>query len=297
MSPLLTIVVCTYNRSDWLPGCLSSLESQCDDDSVEVLLIDNNSTDATATIAHGFTNRLPNFQYIFEGAQGLSHARNRGFKEARGQFVAYMDDDAKANPGWAKAIIHFFKNHPDSSGVGGQHKAFSLVPIPEWFPKEYGSRSLGNETRLLQKGEWISGTNMAFKKSALIEIGGFDTSIGMSGKKVSYGEETHLTLRMLERGMPIYYCAEMCVDHAILPYKLKLRWLLHSSYSNGYDGVTTFSYTGNARAFLPSLMRSAWHALTLFLFSKEKYFKIRIYRAADQLFWDLGFFVKLIGRL
>lgn len=295
MSPILAIVVCTYNKSEWLPGCLSSLESQCNDDSVEVLIIDNNSTDATSSIAHGFTDRLPNFKYIFEGTQGLSQTRNRGYKEARGQIVAYIDDDAKAYPDWAKAIIHFFETHPDASGVGGPYNAFSLVPIPAWFPKEYGCRSLGNETRLLQKGEWIGGMNMAFKKQALTELGGFDTSIGMNGNKVSYGEETQLTLRMLESGMQIYYCAEMCVDHAIRPDKLTLRWLLHSDFANGYDGVTTFNYKGSAGTFLPGLVRSAGRALTQLLFSKEKYLKTRIYRSVAPLCWHVGFFVKLMG--
>jgi len=295
MSPILTIVVCTYNREEWLPGCLSSLEPQCNDDSVEVLVIDNNSNDATASIAHEYTDRLPNFKYFFEGTQGLSHARNLGFTEAQGEYVAFIDDDAKANSGWVKAIIKFFESYPDASGVGGQHKAFSLVPIPAWFPNEYGSRCLGNITRLLQEGEWISGTNMVFKRSALSEIGGFDTSIGMTGAKVSYGEETQLTMRMLERGMRIYYCAEMCVGHAILPYKLKLRWLLHSNFANGYDGVTTFNYKGSARAYLPSLVRRAGRALILFLFSKERYLKTRIYRSVAPLCWDVGFFVKLMG--
>lgn len=295
MSPIVSVVVCTYNRSDWLPGCLSSLESQCNDGTVEVLVIDNNSTDVTSSIAHEFINRLPNFKYIFEGVQGLSHARNRGFKEAQGQIVAYIDDDAKAYPDWVKAIIHFFEAHPDVSGVGGQHKAFSLVPIPKWFPKEYGNRSLGSETRLLQKGEWISGLNMAFKKSALIEAGGFDISIGMSGEKVSYGEETQLTLRMLERGMQIYYCAEMRVEHAILPHKLKLCWLLHSKFANGYDGVTTFSYKGNAITFLPRLVRCVGLTLILFLRSKERYLKTRIFRSMAPLCWNVGFFVKLLG--
>src|SRR5439155_8972901 len=125
----------------------------------------------------------------------------------------------------------------------------------------------------LQSGEWINGMNMAFKKCALTEVGGFDTSIGMNGNKVAYGEETHLTRRMLDRSMQIYYCAEMRVDHAILPHKLKLRWLLHSNFANGYDGVTTFNYKGSAVTYLPRLVLSAGRALTLFLFSKERYLK------------------------
>jgi hypothetical protein len=148
---------------------------------------------------------------------------------------------------------------------------------------------------LLQKGEWINGTNMAFKKNALLEVGGFDTSIGMSGTKMSYGEETHLILKMLGHGMRIYYCAEMCVEHAILPYKLKLHWLLRSNFSNGYDGVVTFGYKGNARAFLPSLMRSLMNALTMLVFCKERHLKTRIYRSMGPLFWNFGFFARLIG--
>lgn len=295
MSPILTIVICTYNRSDWLPGCLSSLELQCSDGAVEVLIIDNNSTDATSSIAKEFCKRLPNFKYIFESTQGLSHARNRSIKEANGQFVAYIDDDAKAHPDWVNSIIHFFETRPEACGAGGPHHAFSLAPIPPWFPKEYGSRSLGNKTRKLREGEWIGGMNMAFRKQALTEVGGFDTSIGMNGDKISYGEETHLTLKMLERGMKVYYCAEMQVDHAIRPDKLKLRWLLHSNFANGYDGVTTFNYKGGPRTYLPSLARSARRALTLFIISKEKYLKTRIYRSVAQLCWDVGFLVKLMG--
>jgi len=295
MAPILTIAVCTYNRSDWLHGCLTSLEPQCQDDLVEVLVVDNNSTDDTANVAREFSGRAPNIKYIFEESQGLSHARNRGFKEALGRIVAYIDDDARAHQDWVNTIIRFFEATPDASGVGGPHYAFSSVTIPPWFPKEYGCRSLGDKTRKLQNGEWINGTNMAFMKCALVAIGGFDTSLGMSGKKVSYGEETNLVIRMRDQGMPIYYCAEMRVDHAILPYKLKLGWLLHSKFSNGYAGVSTFNHKGGAWAYLPRLLWSMARACSLFFLSKERYLKTRIYRSMSGLCWDMGFFVKLVG--
>jgi glycosyltransferase involved in cell wall biosynthesis len=294
MAPILTIVVSTYNRSDWLRSCLASLEPQCQDDSVEVLVVDNNSSDNTAGVVQEFSDRSPNVKYIFEAMQGLSHARNRGIKEALGRIVAYIDDDGRAHPDWVSAIIRFFDMTPDASGVGGPYSAFSSVPIPPWFPKEYGSKSLGTTTRKLQSGEWISGTNMAFPKSALVEIGGFDSAIGMNGDKVSYGEETNLVKRMRERGMQIYYCAEMGVDHAILPYKLKLTWLLRSNYCNGYDGVATFNYKGGAVLYLPRLLWSMARACSLFLLSRERYLKTRIYRSMAQLCWDVGFFAKLV---
>lgn len=295
MSPILSVVICTYNRSDWLQGCLSSLEPQCKDGVVEVLIIDNNSTDATASIAHQFTERLLNFKYIFEAEQGLSHARNRGINEALGKYVAYLDDDAKAYPDWVKAVILFFDENPDASGVGGPYNAFSKKPIPAWFPKEYGCWSLGDETRKMRKNEWINGMNMAFKKQALIKAGGFDTNIGMIGTKVSYGEETNLMMKMLERGMTFYYCADMRVDHAILPHKLKLRWLLHSSFANGYDGVRTFEYKGGALGHLPVLVMQTGKAFIRFLSCKERYIKTRIYKSVAPLLWHAGFFVKLLG--
>lgn len=295
MNLALSVVICTYNRSFWLRKCLESLVGQCEvNELLEVLIVDNNSTDDTRMVAEEFITRQSNFRYIFEEAQGLSHARNRGYREAQGLYVAYIDDDAKAYPDWAKSIIEFFETHPQVAGVGGPHFAFSTVPIPNWFPKEYGSRSLGNETRAIKDNEWIGGMNMAFTKISLVDMGGFDTELGMTGNKLAYGEETNLVLRMKAKGMLVFYCPTIVVDHAIRPDKLSLRWLLKSNYSNGMDGLKTFEYKGNAIRYLPVLIKGVWRAFWLFLTSDEKYLKTRIYRSTSRLFWQLGFFVKLL---
>ena len=293
--PILSVIVCTYNRSFWMRNCLESLVEQCRDESrVEVLIVDNNSTDDTRTVAEEYTARLPNFRYLLEQVQGLSHGRNRGYREARGELVAYIDDDARAHPDWVISIIRFFEIHPQVTGVGGPYNAFSTVSIPDWFPSEYGRRSLGSETRAIRDNEWISGTNMIFRKQALEEIGGFDTGLGMAGNKISYGEETNLVRRMRANGMQIYYCPTIVVDHVIMPYKLSLRWLLQSNYSNGKDGVKTFEYKGNAITYLPALIRGLLLVPVKFFTCNERYFKTRIYRSVSQLYWQLGFFVKLL---
>ena len=295
MTSVLSIVVCTYNRSFWLRNCLESLEQSCADKNIaEVLIVDNNSTDDTSKVAEEFTARLLNFNYILERAQGLSHARNRGYREAQGLYVAYIDDDARAHSDWVVSIIQFFESHPQVTGVGGPYNAFSSVPIPDWFPKEYGRRSLGDEIREIKDNEWISGTNMTFRKQALEEIDGFDTSLGMTGNKISYGEETNLVRKMKAKGLQIFYCPDIVVDHAILPYKLSLWWLLKSNYSNGKYGMKTLGYKGNAKSYFPELIRGIRHAVKLLLTSDEKYLKTRIYRSTSQLFWQLGFFVTLL---
>ncbi len=298
MTPKLSVVVCTFNRAEWLRGCLMSLEPQCADASLaEVLIVDNNSSDATRTIAEEFTSRLPNFRYIFEGAQGLSHARNRGIREARGDYVAYMDDDAKAHPNWTASIIRLFETTGDAAGAGGPYYPFSSVPIPAWFPKTYGRWTVGAETRKIriEEGESINGMNMAFRKQALLNAGGFDPELGMAGYTVSYGEETNLVARMLARGMHVYYCASMVVDHAILPHKLKLRWLLKSSFAAGYDGVRTFNYQQGPLTYLPKVLRQALAVPVRFLRCEENHPKARAYHALWPLFQRLGFFVNLAG--
>lgn len=296
MPPTLSVIVCTYNRSSWLRRCLGSLEPQCADCGVvEVLIVDNNSSDDTRKMAEEYTSRLPHFKYIYEKAQGLSHARNRGYREARGKYVAYLDDDAKAHADWVSSILRFFEAVPEASGVGGPYLAFSPDPVPPWFPKEYGCWSLGGKTRKLGENEYVNGLNMAFTKEALTALGGFDTAIGMTGSKVSYGEETNLTLRMRECGRSVYYCHDMVVDHAILPYKQHLGWLLKSSFANGYDGVATFNYRAKARAYFRVVIRQTLIAGRQFLFSKEKYIRTRLYRSLGPLLWHIGFFVRLIG--
>ena len=105
---VLSVVVCTYNRSDILRSCLESLGAQsANPERFEVLVVDNNSTDGTFEMAVSFSGCHGNFRVIREPLQGLSNARNRGWREAQGRYVAYIDDDAIASVGWVAAICDF----------------------------------------------------------------------------------------------------------------------------------------------------------------------------------------------
>lgn len=275
--------------------CLNSLAVLTGGQRLEVLIVDNNSSDDTPAVARRFTERYANFRYVKELAQGLSHARNRGVREAHAPFVAYIDDDARALPGWGEAILACFARHPEADAVGGPYEAFSTAPIPAWFPKEYGTKNIEGGEHVLKDGEWLSGTNMIFRKSCLGKIGGFDTGIGMRGDRVSYGEETNLLLRMKQQGSVIYYDPSIVVQHAILPFKLSLGWLLKASFANGYDGVKTFEYKGGAFTYFPLLTKGFASALVRFIFCKERYIKARIYRSLAPWLWQVGFFKRLAG--
>ena len=106
---LFSVVICTYNRASLLPTALQTVcEQALDCTEYEVLVVDNNSTDETRFVTESFMQRYSNVRYCFEPQQGLSYARNRGWREARGKYVAYTDDECKVPPQWltvAKEVI------------------------------------------------------------------------------------------------------------------------------------------------------------------------------------------------
>ena len=238
----LSVVVCTFNRSDRLRCCLQSLTEQTMDPSrFEVIVVDNNSSDDTSQVAEEFMVTYPHFRLISESRQGLSHARNRGYREAIGEYVAYIDDDAEASPEWVRGIVDFAGRHPTIMMFGGPYAALVIDSVPKWFPPEYGRINLGSEERPLNlKTEFVEGTNMIIRKNALELLGGFSPDLGMIGGKLHYGEETKLQLELHERGYEVYYVPEIQVRHFLAPDKMSLWWLLRAAYAAGRCSAMVF---------------------------------------------------------
>ena len=96
MKPSISVVVCTFNRAQLAATAIESLcEQTADKSQYEVIVVDNNSQDNTREVTEDFCSRYPNLRYCLEEEQGLSHARNRGWRESRGVYVAYVDDDCR----------------------------------------------------------------------------------------------------------------------------------------------------------------------------------------------------------
>lgn len=236
-SILISVVVCTYNRSDLLVGALRTLcEQTLDRSFYEVIVVNNNSTDNTRDLTEQFCHCYPNVRYCLETEQGLSHARNRGWREAKGEYVAYIDDDCKVPEQWltvAKDIIDRF-----SPGVfGGPAYAFYNTPKPCWFKDSYGSHEPFKDVRILKNEECVEifGMNMCFSRPLLEKVGGFDVKLGMCGKKIAYCEETALLLRISNTMVDelIYYDPKLYVFHLVRGKKMTVRWLVRSWFGRG----------------------------------------------------------------
>jgi glycosyltransferase involved in cell wall biosynthesis len=233
--PAISAVVCTYNRADLLAGALQSLgEQTLPSSDYEVIVVDNNSSDHTLAVAEGFCRRHSNIRYCLEPQQGLSHARNRGWQEARGEYVAYTDDDCKVPEQWlevAKEVIERV-----SPGVfGGPYYAYCNTSKPRWLKDTYFSRNFGDHPRFLSQSEYLSGNNIFFRRSLLRTLGGFDPKLGMAGQKIAYGEETALIQR-IRTSMPdqlIYYEPKLYLYHLARTDKMTMRWIVLQPFHAG----------------------------------------------------------------
>ena len=227
----VSIIICTYNRAELLRECLESLCQQTSDMSrMDVIVVDNNSTDGTAEIVRGFADRLSRLRNVFEPDQGLSHARNRGFREAATEWVAYLDDDARAFPDYVeKFLIAIRKNEFDC--IGGVYLPWYKYGRPKWYMDSYGTNA-GKAAGLL-KDDFASGGNMIIKKDILERFGGFSDRVGMSGKKIAYGEETRLQVMMRQEGLKIGFDPTIRIEHLVSLHKQTPMWFIRSSFAVG----------------------------------------------------------------
>jgi len=232
----VSVIVCTYNRSDLLKGCLESLVQQTlSREQFEILVIDNASTDGTRELVASFTH-IENIRYVFEGKPGLSHARNRGMREAKGRYLAYIDDDARAAPDWlevAERLIHTVQPRIDC--LGGPYHPFYTSNKPDWFKDEYEIRGFGNQARQLGRKEYISGANMIWAKGSLEMIGGFDVRLGVIGNQLVLGEETHAFEQVWgQKTLPVfYYSPDLIIYHWVPDFKMTVSYLLKRKFAAG----------------------------------------------------------------
>ncbi len=179
---IISVVVCTYNRSNLLLPTLHSLDKQeLDKNLFEVIVIDNNSKDDTKTVVENFSATVFPVRYFLESQQGIAYARKKGILEAKGKYVAYLDDDAKANTDWAKIIFDTYENiKPTPLAIGG-----AIVPLysetpPSWFVESFEKRNWMDTAGFLseKKAKYgFSGANMSFQKDILSEY--FSTELGV----------------------------------------------------------------------------------------------------------------------
>ena len=198
--PKVSVVVCTYNGSKTLDGCLRSLQKLNYPD-YEVILVNDGSTDSVPEIAA----RYPYIRYHEQPNRGLSVARNVGMDLARGEIIAYTDDDCFADPDWLYFLVAKLLE-TDASGVGGPN----LLPTNDGPVAACVSASPGTPAHVLiddNVAEHVPGCNMAFWADRLRAIGGFDAVYTKAG------DDVDVCWRLQAEGEKIAYAPAAMVWH------------------------------------------------------------------------------------
>lgn len=237
--PFISIIICTYNRADYLRDTLHSLlHTGAPHELFEVLVIDNNSTDQTAAIVQETTNLYSDFKlnYVEETAQGLSYARNRGIREATAPVILFLDDDVSVHPDFIPAWIRFFKNQPEASGGGGKiHVQFDGTR-PDWMSHFLlpllGHHDLGNSLKPYPSNKYPFGGNMAYKKEIFKKYGFFDTKLGRKGSQLTASEEKEFYNRMAGKE-DIYYLPDAYLYHRVNEQRLTEQYIKKQAYGLG----------------------------------------------------------------
>ncbi|MBI3492891.1 MAG: glycosyltransferase, partial [Acidobacteria bacterium] len=198
--PRVSVVVCAYNAADTIADCLTSLERQTYPN-YEIILVNDGSTDRTSEIGHGH----PRVRVLDTPNGGLSAARNVGLAEATGEIVAYTDADTRADRDWLTFLIQPFLTS-DVVGSGGPN----VVPADDPPIAQCIARAPGSPAHVLlddRIAEHVPGCNMAFRRDALLAIGGFNPIY------LRAGDDVDVCWRLQARNWKIGFASSALVWH------------------------------------------------------------------------------------
>lgn len=218
----ISAVICSYNRARFIIDAVESIFNQDFDKSrLEVIVVDNNSKDDTLVLLAAYKQQHPqyNFRYYTETEQGVAYARTRCAKEAKGDIVAFLDDDSTAQPGWLTEIVNFFDAHPEVYSTGGKITPVFLTGIPKWYSRYFfglvGNFDFADHIKRMTGKRYPCGANMAFRKKVFDEIGYFNPELGRKGTGLIATEEKDIYLRILHYGKQVYYLPQVEVLHKV----------------------------------------------------------------------------------
>ncbi|MGC4089027.1 MAG: glycosyltransferase family 2 protein [Polyangiaceae bacterium] len=241
-TPQLSIVICTHNRAEDALECCQALLSAPDAAHTELLVVDNCSRHEDARrLSDGLAGT--GAQLLLEPRAGLSHARNHGLARARGEWIAYLDDDALPFDDWTARALSLLQGAPEVLAlIGG-------AVLPRWprtiaadavAPEHLGERwrvllSL-LETEQRPRGSQVPnivGCNFLVRRRALRELGGFATELGRTPERLLGGEEIAIARAIAARGERIEFDSGLRVFHKISNERLHTSWIKKRAAAEG----------------------------------------------------------------
>lgn len=229
---MLTVAICTYDRYEYLKASIDSVVHQAAvlGGAVEILVIDNSPRSDQRDAWEVKYSDHPLVRYITVDTPGLSNARNVAVSKARGDYVIFLDDDAVALEGWAKAYLTAFEQYPDTRVAGGPIYPNFEAPRPRWLHHDLLAYltvvDWKGKTRYLPKSQWVAGANIAFHRQSYRRAGGCSVSLGRNGASATLlsNEETELIERINGTSHQVLYVVDARVSHCVPKSRLSHAW-------------------------------------------------------------------------
>ena len=225
-APTVTAVVCTRNRPEMLARCLASLRALSETPAAtrvgfEILVVDNAPSDERT---REIVARSRDARYVRAPVRGLDFARNYGLLEARGEFVAFFDDDVTVDGGWLDGFVEALAANPDAAAVTGPVLPYELATHAQILFEEYGGfghrfeKTRHDATHAddplfpCSPGRIGAGCNMAVRRAVVQALGGFDEALD-TGATLPGGGDLDIFYRILRAGHPIVTEPQCLVFH------------------------------------------------------------------------------------
>ena len=248
-SPEVSVVICAYTaaRSDALLEAVASLRQQSNPPCQVIVVVDHNRE-----LLHWLRSHAPDVVAIENAEQpGLAGARNTGLHAARGEVVAFLDDDAVAAPDWIERLAAGYRDLR-VIGVGGAVMPAWEGQRPHWLPEEFqwvvgcSYRGLPRERSAVRN---FIGCNMSFRREVFEQVGGFTRRLGRVGSRPLGCEETELCIR-ISRHVPdrvLLYDPAARVHHRVPSERVTWKYFLARCHAEGISKAEVARLSGRAQ--------------------------------------------------
>lgn len=254
-----SIVICTYNRGAMLRPALESIASQVvDAGRIEVVIVDNNSTDDTHAVIESFIDGRSGWSCLFEARQGLSYARNAGVERASAPIVAFTDDDVRVAPDWIAQVKRVFDEHPEVDFVGGKVLPKWDGDPPAWLTKWHWMPLAivdhGDEPFYVDSSKpWcMVGANLSVRRKTLIDAGGFSPAFQRVKDIVGSTEDHEFQLRLWKSGRRGLYAPNVVVEAEVQSNRLTKSY--HRRWHAGHGRFSAMMGTETITDDMPELL-------------------------------------------
>tara|TARA_B100000795_G_scaffold236603_1_gene196799 strand:+ start:71 stop:976 length:906 start_codon:yes stop_codon:yes gene_type:complete len=275
---MISAIISTYNREKYLPKLFRSICKQ-DYLNFEIIIIDNNSPGNTKELTEVFIKNNPKLKikYFLETKQGLSFGRNRGIKEAKGDFIIFLDDDAFISNNYFYRISFYFKQYSDVMAIGSKILLDYESSIPKWenpyLNSLLGYFNLGNNIKLFKSNDYPRGSNMSFRKSVFDIVGYFNTQLGRIGSELGGGEEKDIFKRIYISQMKVLYVPDAIVFHTVPKERTTYKFIKQQAIGTGKSEYIRVKNQGKIKILQKilheifkwhiSFLLFIWYSLTL----------------------------------